>query len=79
VRVCSARIRTVAGEMRASSIKFSSALMLHIWQAAQKYGGAPPITSWRRSSKATRSALGMLKSSIASERGMQADMRYYEN
>ena len=51
--------------MRANSANSPSVSRSHIWQAAQKYCGAPPIASWRRSSRATRSGLGILKSSIA--------------
>jgi hypothetical protein len=51
--------------MRANSANSLSVSRSHIWQAAQKYCGAPPIASWRRSSRATRSELGILKSSIA--------------
>jgi hypothetical protein len=51
--------------MRANSANSPSVSRSHIWQPAQKYSGAPPIASWRRSSRATRSGLGILKSSIA--------------
>jgi hypothetical protein len=77
--VCAAKHRAIAGLWRAVSTKSSSDLRSHTWQAAQKYGGAPPIASCRRSSRATRSVLGILKSSIASNSfrdGVQAESVY---